>query len=91
VHRHYALRGWGELDGCPRGLPPGLAPAGRPVQVVWGDADATCDPAVARQLAARLGGVAREVPGAGHRMSDPRLGPALAQAAAEWVEALRRA
>lgn len=90
VHRHHALRGWGERDGWPRGAPDGPLPPG-PVRLVWGAEDATCDPAVARALAARPGTAAREVAGAGHRMGDPRLAPALAEVAAEWVDALRRA
>mgnify|MGYP002784615122 FL=1 len=88
VHRHHARRGWGEADGHPRG---GTLPhdAG-PVTLVWGDADATCDPAVARTLAAGCPAAdAREVAGAGHRMGDARLAPVLAAAARDWVSRLR--
>lgn len=90
VHAHYGLRRWGGADGVPQGVPLGLtfgAQAARcPVRVVWGAADATCDPALARQLSAGLSGaVAHEVADAGHRMGDPRLAPALREAARAWV------
>ncbi len=81
VHVHYALGGWGGID--PEEPPPLGA---RPVRVAWGEADATCDPAAARSLVARLAGArATAVPGAGHRMGDPLLAPALAAAARDWV------
>lgn len=91
VHLHHALRGWGEVDGCARGMPVRCVPADRPVALVWGTADATCDPAVAHALMARLpGAVGREVAGAGHRMSDPQLAPALRETAQAWIAALAR-
>lgn len=81
VHAHYALGGWGADAAAPA-----WAPGDRPVGVVWGEADATCDPAVARALAARFAGArASAVPGAGHRMNDPLLAPALSSAARDWV------
>lgn len=92
VHAHHAQRGWGEADGVPRGAPPRPASGWGPVSLVWGRDDATCDPAAARALAAALpDAVACEVPGAGHRMSDPRLQPALGAAARDWVAALQGA
>ncbi len=90
VHAHHALRGWGALDGLPTGvLLPRLA-AGAPVQLVWGEDDATCDPAGARPLcealtAAGLAVRADAVPGAGHRMGDSRLAAALRAAAPDWI------
>lgn len=81
VHAHYAAAGWGVAG---TGVP--ALNTGVPVSLVWGAADATCDPAVARALAAVLPGArSHEVPEAGHRMSDPRLAPALRAAAREWV------
>lgn len=63
-----------------REVPPG------PVALVHGLSDATCDPASTAWLAALWpqARVAR-VPGAGHRMSDPRLAPALREMARHWV------
>jgi proline iminopeptidase len=96
IHAHYGLRGWGALDGVPQGvLVPQLA-AGSPVSVVWGDEDATCDPAAAEVLcealrAAGLDVQQAAVSGAGHRMSEPRLASALARAAQGWVAELRSA
>jgi proline iminopeptidase len=94
VHARYAVAGWGERDGVPRGLivPPLAADA--PVELVWGDADATCDPAQAEALAAALSaaGLAvrrHAVAGAGHRMGDARLAPALRAAARDWVARLQ--
>ncbi len=93
VHAHYAAAGWGEREGVPRGpVVPPLADDS-PVMLVWGAADATCDPAQAERLAAALAaaGLAphcRAVAGAGHRMSDPRLAPALREAAQAWAASL---
>lgn len=93
VHVHYALRGWGEADGVPRGvLVPELAPR-TPVSLVWGREDATCDPESAESLSRTLSSAGLAVSpcaveGAGHRMSDPRLAPALARAARDWVARL---
>lgn len=94
VHRHFALAGWGERQGWPRGLGPLRLAAGTPAAVVWGEADATCDPAVARGLAVALAeaGLAvrqQAIEGAGHRMSDPRLAPALQAGAHDWVGRLQ--
>ncbi|WP_428422947.1 alpha/beta fold hydrolase [Methylibium sp.] len=88
IHAHYAAAGWGAVGGqAPAGMP--ALHAGSAVSVVWGAADATCDPAVARVIAASLPGArAQEVLGAGHRMSDPLLAPALRAAAREWVARL---
>jgi len=94
VHASYAGAGWGERDGVPRGvLVPPLA-ADAPVELVWGDADATCDPAQAEALAVALAaaGLAvrrHAVAGAGHRMGDARLAPALRAAARDWVARLQ--
>lgn len=86
VHAHYAMAGWGSEAGDPDALP---LLQDRPVAVVWGEADASCDPAVARALLARLPKArGTAVTGAGHRMSDPRLAPALAAAARDWIAAL---
>lgn len=85
VHLHYARHGWGECEGHPRGLPAAPLACG-PSGVVCGADDATCDPALAEALGRLLlGARVRVVPGAGHRLSDPRLAPALAEAAREWV------
>lgn len=88
VHAHFAAAGWGGADGHAPGLPAALC-AGAPVSVVhavWGADDATCDPAAARALVAALPGAhGCEVPGAGHRMSDPLLAPALRAAARAWL------
>jgi proline iminopeptidase len=90
VHAHYAANGWGagmrpavwSLDAV---APKPLAEPG-PVSVVWGEADATCDPQVAWALAGHWPSArARGVPGAGHRMGDPRLGPVLAEEIGAWV------
>lgn len=95
IHAHYGLRRWGASDGVPRGVcVPELA-AGSPVSVLWGAEDATCDPAAAEGLCEALRVAGHEVhqmavPGAGHRMSDPRLAPALAQGAQGWITELRR-
>jgi proline iminopeptidase len=90
VHLHHALRAWGECDGHPRGLPAAPLDCG-PSGVVCGADDATCDPALARALAQCLPGArVRVVPGAGHRLGDPRLAPVLAEAAREWAAALLR-
>lgn len=91
VHAHYASTAWGEAS-APR-VDPGRwlehvapQPLAGPVAIVWGDADATCDPAAARSLARHWPqALAREVPGAGHRMSDARLAPALAEEVRAWV------
>jgi proline iminopeptidase len=96
IHAHYGLRGWGALDGVPRGaLVPEMA-AGSPVSVVWGAEDATCDPAAATLLCEALRAAGLQVrqtvvPDAGHRMSEPRLASALASAARGWVAELRGA
>lgn len=88
VHAHYALSGWGEHAGHPRGLPRTL-PACGPRAVAWGSEDATCDPATARALAAAWpDALANEAAGAGHRLTDPRLAPVLAATAREWVGAM---
>lgn len=87
VHLHLARQAWGG---------PGHADAEEaacrldgPVHVVWGAADATCDPSQARWLVERFeSATAHEVPEAGHRMSDPKLAPALAQAAVAWAQSL---
>ena len=57
-----------------------------PVALVHGLSDATCDPAGTDWLAQLWPGarVAR-VPGAGHRMSDPKLAPALREMTRNWV------
>ena len=82
VHAHFALQGFG-LAGKRLAVPKELAV---PMALVWGEADATCDPTLARALAnGALHLRARAVAGAGHRMSDPQLAPALAEAAREWV------
>lgn len=91
VHSHYAASGWG-AGGLAAGWPlcdgAAVVSAG-PVHAVWGAADATCDPAVARALIPRLPrAIWHEVPGAGHRMNDPRLAPVLREAARAWVSAL---
>lgn len=94
IHVHYAESGWGEREGFARGpLVPAL-PSGTPVGLVWGEADATCDPAQAETLAAALAaaGLAvrpQAVAGAGHRMGDARLAPALRGAARDWVGRLQ--
>lgn len=85
VHAIHALRRWGSDDAIEGAWPEARALAQRwhgPVEIVAGSEDATCDPDVALQLA-RLWPDARchLVPGAGHRMSDERLAPGLAQAA----------
>jgi len=81
VHAHYAQGSWGGDADTPQG-----SPGEQPVSVVWGDADATCDPAVARALVARLPRArSLAVAGAGHRMSDRLLAPALASAARDWA------
>lgn len=91
VHLHYAWRGWCESEGHPRGLPAAPLACG-PSAVVCGAEDATCDPALAPALAQLLPGArACVVPGAGHRMNDARLGPALAAAAREWVRRVQAA
>lgn len=85
VHAHYAASGWG--GGWPVDAP--LPPVAGPLAVVWGGADATCDPATARHLAAAWPQAdAREVAGGGHRMGDPRMAPALHAAARDWVARL---
>lgn len=94
VHCHYAKAGWGERDGWPRGLPRGLRLSGTAAAVVWGEADATCDPAVASSLVEALGSAglavqADAVAGAGHRMGDPRLMPVLREATQRWVARLQ--
>lgn len=84
IHAHYAAASWGVAAAGAAGVP--ALNSGVPVSVVWGAADATCDPAVARALAAALpGALSHEVPEAGHRMSDPRLAPALRAAARDWA------
>lgn len=84
VHAHYAAASWGVAGAGAAGVP--ALNTGVPVSLVWGAADATCDPAVARALAAALPeALSNEVPEAGHRMSDPRLAPALLAAAREWA------
>jgi len=86
------VRRWGEADGAARGASLEGAAAWGPIALVWGADDATCDPAVARALAAALpAAVTVEVGGAGHRMSDARLAPALRATAVQWVNALRDA
>ncbi|WP_292451225.1 alpha/beta fold hydrolase [Methylibium sp.] len=90
VHLHFARRGWGECDGHPRGLPAAELALG-PSGVVCGADDATCDPALANELGRVLPGArVRVVPSAGHRLGDPQLAPALADAAREWIAALLR-
>ena len=96
VHAHLALSAWGAADGIPVGTLQPALPPGTPVRIVWGREDATCDPAVAQALGQALAeaGMAvssQEVAGAGHRMSDPQLAPALAAAARAWVADLQRA
>lgn len=96
VHAHFALRGWGALDGVPVATQVPPLPPHAPVRMVWGADDATCDPAAARSLAQALisAGLAvhcEEVPGAGHRMGDPRLAPVLRDAARAWIVALQTA
>lgn len=84
VHSHYAAAGWRGAGAGPAGVP--ALNTGVPVSLVWGAADATCDPAVGRALAAALpGALSNEVPEAGHRMGDPRLAPTLLAAAREWA------
>lgn len=93
VHVQQALGGWGERDGVPRGLVLPRLAAGAPVELVWGEQDATCDPASARGLAAALAGSglavrSSGVAGAGHRMGDPLLAPQLRAVAQRWVASL---
>lgn len=91
VHAHYAATGWGDASAV--GIDPArwlehVAPRapGGPVSIVWGAADATCDPAAAKSLARHWPQAhAREVPDAGHRMGDARLAPALAEEVRGWV------
>ena len=84
IHAHYAAASWGMAVAGAAGVP--ALNSGVPVSVVWGAADATCDPAVARALVAALpGALSNEVPEAGHRMSDPRFAPALHAAARDWA------
>ncbi|MET0211270.1 MAG: alpha/beta fold hydrolase [Burkholderiaceae bacterium] len=91
VHAHYAASGWGtsrevwQLDAV---APRALEQAG-PVSIVWGEADGTCDPAVAATLARQWPSAhTAAVPGAGHRMGDPRLQPVLAAEARRWALSL---
>ncbi|HSV71169.1 MAG TPA: alpha/beta fold hydrolase [Methylibium sp.] len=93
VHVQGALGDWGERDGVPRGLVLPRLAAGAPVELIWGEQDATCDPASARALAAALAesGLAVRscgVAGAGHRMGDPLLAPRLRAVAQGWVASL---
>lgn len=86
VHAHYALAAWG---GLPERADALALRQDRPVAVVWGEADATCDPGVARALLTRMPWARGDaVADAGHRMSDPLLAPALAAAARDWVAEL---
>jgi proline iminopeptidase len=88
IHLDYAQQGWGGA-----GHEDARATARKmegPVSLVWGAADATCDPAQARWLATCFASaVAEEEAEAGHRMSDARLAPALAAAAVAWARRLR--
>lgn len=90
VHAHYAAHRWGggaaawSWDGV---APVSLADIG-PIGLVWGEADATCDPRMAWALARQWPSArARSVPDAGHRMSDPRLAPVIAEELRSWVSA----
>lgn len=57
-----------------------------PMALVHGQADAVCNIATSRALAARWAGtVLDEVPGAGHAMDHPALNAALTDAAARWA------
>ena len=85
VHLHYAATGWG---GAPDDEAP-LPRVGGPLALAWGRADATCDPAVARRLAAEWPQAAVcEVDGGGHRMGDARMAPAVEQAVRAWAARL---
>jgi len=91
VHAHYATHAWG-AGAAPWSFdavaPERLGESG-PVSVVWGEADATCDPQIALALARHWPSArARAVPAAGHRMSDSRLAPALKEEARGWIESL---
>lgn len=102
VHAHYAATRWRGTQAAAQPwsiesvAPRSLADLG-PLALVWGEADATCDPQVARALATRWPtAVACPAAGAGHRMSDPHLAPVLREQAQRWarrlaaLEALRR-
>lgn len=90
IHAWHGLQAWGRADGA--GAWPTLPDAsawGGPLSLVWGEADACCDPGVARRLAQAWPGARHQaVPGAGHRMADPALAPVLAQEARAWALAL---
>lgn len=89
IHALHGLQAWGCDDAqgawsearqlATLGLP-------GPVALVGGDEDRCCDPAVRDGLAALWPQApCTRVPGAGHRMGDPRLAPALAASARAWA------
>lgn len=87
VHAHYARQCWGG-----EGRVEDMAAWRGPLALVWGEADATCDPAVAGRWCKVCEAIpAVAVPGAGHRLGDPLLAPALRACAVAWVAALRSA
>lgn len=82
--RHGCFIGAAEREACLAVLDGALAR--RPSVLVHGQADAVCDIATSRTLAARwAGAVLDEVLGAGHAMDHPALNAALTDAAARWA------